>query len=164
MSLRTMMIKTTNRFNTLFSHVPESLVLLVSRFAIASVFWRSVQTKITGGEFLDQSWQFWNISTSTVMLFQYEYGLPLLSPQAAAYAGTFAEFFLSLLIVSGLGTRFAALALLGVTTVIQVFVFPSAWPTHIVWYAVLLVLLRQGGERVSLDALMIRVCKLPDRS
>ncbi|MEX0827511.1 MAG: DoxX family protein, partial [Haliea sp.] len=58
--------------------IPDAALILISRLAVASVFWRSVQTKISGWEVFDQSWQFYNLSSSTFMLFQYEYGLPVL--------------------------------------------------------------------------------------
>lgn len=148
--------KAWNHFNQLCTMLPEDLVALISRLALASVFWRSVQTKITGWEVFGQSLQFFNISSSTVMLFQYEYQLPLLSPTMAAYAGTAAEFFLPLLLVLGLGTRFAAFGLLVVTAVIQFLVFPQAWPTHILWFALLLYLIKHGGGRLALDHLCAR--------
>lgn len=143
-------------FNRLCAGIPEDLVLLVSRIAVASVFWRSVQTKISGWEFLDQSWQFYNLSQSTIMLFRYEYDLPLLPYRVAAYLGTAAEFFFPLLLVIGLGTRLAAFGLLLVTAVIQFLVFPDAWPTHILWAAILLYLLRSGGGNIALDRLLNR--------
>lgn len=142
--------------DTWANKMPLDLVLLVNRLAIASVFWRSVQTKISGWEVLGQSLQFFNVSQSTVMLFRYEYGLPLLPPTVAAYAGTFAEFFFALLIFFGLATRFSALGLLAVTAVIQFLVFPNAWPTHILWFGLLLVVLKFGAGRVSLDYLVRR--------
>jgi putative oxidoreductase len=145
-----------NQFELAGTRLPEDIVILVSRVAICSVFWRSVQTKITGWEVYGQSLQFFNISASTVMLFQYEYQLPVLSPTVAAYAGTFAEFFFSLMLLFGLGTRLAALGLLSVTAVIQLMVFPEAWPTHIVWLAILLYLLKRGGGRFSVDYILRR--------
>ena len=141
-------------YQRLCARLPEALPLLLCRLAIASVFWRSAQTKISGWEFIGQSWQFFNLNDSTFTLFEYEYDLPLLPPELAAYAGTTVEFFMPVLLLLGLGTRVAALALFCMTSVIQLFVFPDAWPTHILWFALLLVLLRQGGGRLSLDALL----------
>jgi len=137
--------------NKICSSIPEDLIILSSRVAIASVFWRSVQTKISGWEVYDQSLQFYNVSASAVMLFQYEYNLPLLSPNVAAHAASFAEFFFPIMLVLGLGTRFAALGLLSVTAVIQFLVFPEAWPTHILWFALLLYIAKHGGGRIALD-------------
>jgi putative oxidoreductase len=137
--------------NNLLGKIPQDLSLLLGRLAIASVFWRSAQTKISGWEFLDQSWKFFDISDSAIMLFQYEYNLPLLSPRVAAYLGTTAEFFLPLLLVLGLGTRFAALGLFLVTCIIQFMVFPDAWPTHILWFAILVYLMQKGSGRLGVD-------------
>ena len=58
-----------------------------------------------------------------------EYALPLIPPVAAAYAATISEHLFPVLLVLGLFTRASALALLGMTLVIQVFVYPDAWPT-----------------------------------
>lgn len=134
--------------------IPDAIIVLVSRLAVASVFWRSVQTKISGWEMFDQSFQFYNLSSSTFLLFRYEYDLPLLPYRIAAYAGTFAEFFLPILLLLGLATRFAALGLLAVTAVIQFLVFPNAWPTHILWFAPLIYILKEGGGTLSLDYLL----------
>ena len=60
------------------------------------------------------------------------------------------------LLVVGLLTRPAALVLLGMTTFIEIFVYPLAWPTHIQWAAMLLVLLFRGAGRFSLDYLIAR--------
>lgn len=135
------------------SSIPDDLIVLSSRLAIATVFWRSVQTKISGWEVFDQSLQFYNVSASAVMLFQYEYNLPVLSPNVAAHLASFAEFFFPIMLVLGLGTRFAALGLLAITAVIQFLVFPEAWPTHILWFALLLYIVKQGGGRIALDRL-----------
>jgi putative oxidoreductase len=151
MSILQMPLRT---FHSMTALLPEDVILLMSRLAIGSVFWRSVQTKIAGWEFAGQAWQFFNVTDATFMLFRYEYALPLLPYKLAAYGGTLAEFFFSLMILLGIGTRFATLGLLGVTTVIQLFVFPEAWPTHILWYALLLLLLKRGGGQVSLDRLL----------
>ena len=145
-----------DQFNSLGKGISESLVSLLSRVAIASVFWRSVQTKITGWEVYGQSLQFFNVTPSTVMLFQYEYQAPLLSPASAAYLAATAEFFFPILLLLGLCTRFAALGLLGVTAVIQFFVIPEGWPVHILWLAILLYLLKHGGGKFACDYVLLR--------
>jgi putative oxidoreductase len=53
-------------------------------------------------------------------------------------------------------TRFAAFVLLGMTAVIEIFVYPQAWPTHIQWAAMLLVLLCRGAGSLSIDHLLWR--------
>ena len=84
-------------------------------------------------------------------LFRDEYRLPLVDPALAAHAAAYAEHALPLLLVLGLGTRVAALGLLAMTAVIQVFVYPDAWPTHLSWAAPLLLIAARGGGAWSLD-------------
>ncbi|MFL0804698.1 MAG: DoxX family protein [Agarilytica sp.] len=128
--------------------IPESIVSLAGRIAIFVVFWRSVQTKIDGANIAGQNFAFWNVTDSTFMLFEYEYGLPL--PNIAAYLGTFGEFFLSLSLLLGVLTRFSALGLLIMTAVIQ-FVYPDGWSVHILWAGILLYLIKTGGGEIALD-------------
>jgi len=154
-----MIISLFNKVNTLLlpaRNIPEGLSLLLARIAVAMVFWRSAQTKISGGDLLGQSWQFYNLNSSTTMLFEYEYGIPLIPAEIAAYMATFGEFFLSLFLIFGLFTRFSALGLLVMTSVIQFLVFPEAWPTHILWAALLVYLLKEGAGKLSLDYLIGR--------
>ena len=136
------------------ARIPEWLLALTVRLGVFSVFWRSVQTKITGWDVFGQHLQFWAVTDSTFTLFQYEYALPVLPPELAAYIATFAEFFLSLGLLFGLFTRASALGLLGMTLVIQVFVYPDAWNVHILWAGLLLYLLRHGPGTVALDRLL----------
>jgi len=142
------------RFAALCNTLPQELLTLVARFAIASVFWRSAQTKISGGEFLGQKWQFYNVTDSTFTLFEYEYALPIIPPEVAAYLATFGEFSLSLAIALGFLTRVSALGLLAMAGVIQFLVYPDAWPTHILWLVPILYLIKHGGGRLSLDNLI----------
>lgn len=139
----------------LLSRVPYSLVALLARFSIAAVFWSSGQTKVTGfaldfvrGEF-QPGWP--RLSDTAVALFQDEYRLPLLAPGTAALLAAVAEHVFPALLLAGLATRFAALALLAMTLVIQVFVYPGAYATHGTWAALLLLLVAQGGGAWSLD-------------
>lgn len=134
--------------------IPDWLVAIVARGAIFFVFWQSVQTKLGGSSLLGQKFMFWEITDSTLMLFEYEYDVPLLSPEFAAYLATFAEFFLSLGILLGLLTRLSAAGLLLVTIVIQLFVYPNEWTVHLLWAALLLYLIKYGPGSVSLDALI----------
>ena len=80
--------------------------------------------------------------------------LPLVPPEIAAPMAAFAEHALPILLVAGLFTRFAALGLLGMTAVIEIFVYPDAWPTHLSWAGLLLPLIALGGGRLSLDRLL----------
>jgi putative oxidoreductase len=150
------------RLIALLSQIPHSLIALLARFSIAAVFWKSGQTKIEGlaidivsGEF-SLGWP--KLADSAVYLFQEEYRVPFVSPEIAAVAAAWAEHLFPVLILAGLATRFSALALLGMTAVIQVFVYPDAYPTHGVWAAVLLYLIARGPGRVSLDHWIARQC------
>jgi putative oxidoreductase len=123
--------------------VPYSLLALPLRFAVATVFWSSGTTKLAN----------WD---ATLQLFEDEYKVPLLPPDLAAHIGAGIELTAPVLLVLGLLTRPAALVLLGMTTIIEVFVYPQAWPTHIQWAAMLLVLLFRGAGGYSLDYLLGR--------
>jgi len=125
--------------------LPESLLLLVQRLGIAAVFFLSGRTKVEG---------VLTITDSTYELFRTDYRLPLVDPEIAAHAATYSEHFFPILLVLGFGTRFAAIALLGMTTVIEVFVYPDAWPTHLSWAGLMLPLIAKGGGALSLDALL----------
>lgn len=142
------------------SAIPHSLIAVVARFSIAAVFWNSGQTKVEGfavnfvsGEFV-LGWP--HLSGSALSLFQDEYKLPFISPDIAAPLAAFSEHLWPLLILFGLATRFSALALLGMTLVIQVFVYPGAYATHGTWAAVLLLLMARGPGVLSLDHLVAR--------
>jgi putative oxidoreductase len=128
--------------------MPMSLLLLVQRLGIASIFFMSGRTKVDG---------LLTINDSAFELFSYEYALPLVPPDMAAYAATYSEHLFPLLLGLGLFTRFAAGALLMMTLVIQLFVYPDAWPTHLSWAGLLLPLIAIGGGKLSLD----RALKIP---
>lgn len=129
----------------LAERIPYSIVALVARIAVAGVFWRSGQTKVDG---------FLAIKDNTFFLFTEEYKVPLLPPDLAAYLTTYAEHFLSVFLVIGFASRLSALGLLLMTVVIQVFVYPSGWPEHILWFAVLLLIVARGPGAISLDQLI----------
>jgi putative oxidoreductase len=122
--------------------VPESALLLVARLGIASIFFLSGRTKVEG---------LLKITGGTYELFRSEYALPLISPEIAAHMATYSEHLFPVLLVLGLLTRPAAIALLGMTAVIQIFVYPDAWPTHLSWTGLLLPLAVRGGGNWSLD-------------
>ena len=125
--------------------VPEWSLALLLRVGIAAPFFLSGRTKVEG---------FLTLSPSTHYLFAEEYHVPLLSPDAAAYVTTYAEHLLPILLVLGLMTRPAALGLLIMTIVIEVFVVPTGWPTHLLWAGPLAYLIARGPGAVSLDRLV----------
>lgn len=144
----------------LLEKIPHSLIALLARFSIAAVFWKSGQTKVEGLaiDLIDGTFQIgWpHLADSTIPLFQSEYHVPLLSPEIAAHMAAFAEHFFPVLILVGFATRFSALALLGMTLVIELFVYPDAYPTHGTWAAVLLYLMTTGPGKLSIDYLIAR--------
>ena len=80
--------------------------------------------------------------------------MPLLPLALAATMAATIELTAPPLLLLGLATRPVAALLLGMTFVIEVFVYPLAWPTHIQWAAMLLVLICRGGGAVSIDRLL----------
>ena len=144
----------------LFEQIPYSLIAFVARFSIAAVFWKSGQTKVEGFavDLVNGTFELGEprLAASTLPLFRSEYHVPLLSPEAAAYMAAFAEHFFPVLILIGFATRFSALALIGMTLVIQLFVYPDAYPTHGTWLAVLLLLIAKGPGCLSIDQLIAR--------
>jgi putative oxidoreductase len=122
--------------------LPRDLLLLVQRLGIAAVFFQSGRTKVEG---------LFTIPQTTVDLFEVEYALPLLPPKLAAYMAAGAEHLFPVLLVLGLFSRLSASALLGMTLVIQLFVYPDAWPTHLSWAGLILPLIATGGGSFALD-------------
>jgi putative oxidoreductase len=123
--------------------IGPDFLALAARLGIAGVFWYSGRTKVEG-------WL--TVSDNAVALFADEYKVPLLPAELAAHLAAYAEHLFPILLVLGLFTRASALALLGMTAVIQIFVYPDAWPTHLVWATALLYLAGRGAGRASLDA------------
>ncbi|MGE0387013.1 MAG: DoxX family protein [Gammaproteobacteria bacterium] len=146
----------------MLSRIPDGWVALLGRFSIAAVFWKSGQTKIEGFALDIVSGEFHlglpRLSDTVVDLFREEYRLPLLPPEFAAVMAATAEHLLPALILLGLATRFSALGLLGMTAVIQTFVYPDAYPTHGVWAAVLLFLAARGPGPLSIDRIIAGKC------
>lgn len=122
--------------------IGHDLLALCARLSMAAVFFQSGRTKVTG---------LLSVSDTAIGLFEDEYHLPWISAELAAHLAAYAEHLFPLLLLVGLGTRFSALALLGMTAVIEVFVYPAAWPTHLTWATALLYLLGRGGGTWTLD-------------
>ena len=133
-----------NAWRSLELYVSDNLLLLIARVGIAAVFFLSGRTKVTG---------FMTLKPSTYELFRTEYALPLIPYDIAAHLATLAEHGFPVLLVLGLFSRFAAAGLLFMTLVIEIFVYPDAWPTHLIWGGLLLLILSRGAGRWSLDHL-----------
>lgn len=145
---KTGLVKITGAIIRGFERIPYWLIALTARIALAQVFWSSAQAHLAN----------WD---TTLYLFDDTYQVPLLPPDLAAYLAVAMELVMPPLLILGLATRFAALALFAMTLVIEIFVFPEAWPTHIQWTAMLLVLMGRGAGVLSLDELVRRWLKLP---
>lgn len=142
--------------HSMMGHLPNTLLAFVARFSIAAVFWKSGQTKIEGLAIDIVSGTFTlgmpRLSDNAIFLFKEEYKLPFLSPELGATMAALGEHILPIFILLGLATRLSALGLLGMTMVIQLFVYPDAYATHGTWAAVLLYLMAHGPGKLSIDA------------
>lgn len=127
--------------------IGHDLLAVVARAALAVVFFMSGRTKVTEGTLL-------TVSDNAYFLFAEEYKLPWVPSELAAVMATYAEHLFPLLLVLGLFTRLSALGLLGMTAVIQLLVYPGAWPTHLLWLAPSLYLVGRGGGALSLDRVL----------
>jgi putative oxidoreductase len=125
----------------LLGRFPRSLQQLLFRLAVGSVFLKAGLTKIA-------SWE------TNVALFRDEYQVPVIPPEMAAALGTTFELGCSTLLIFGLATRLATLPLLGMLTVIQLFVYPNAWADHLTWGSILIAILTRGAGVASLDRLV----------
>jgi putative oxidoreductase len=128
----------------LAERVPYAVIALSARVAVADIFWRSGRTKVNG----------FSIREETFYLFREEYKVPLLPPDLAAYLSTIGEHVFPVLLVIGLASRLSALALFGMTLVIQLFVVPGGWPEHLLWFSLLGLIIARGPGAISLDQLI----------
>jgi len=136
------------RFVKRLKATPDGLMVLMARVGLGAFFVRAGMTKVDGD---------FNLTDSAMYLFREEYKVPLLSPEVAAYMATTAEHVLGALLIVGLATRLSALGLLGMTVVIQVFVYPASWPDHLLWAAALMLILARGPGWLAVDR---GICKV----
>ena len=149
-----------------------TLVSLACRLALALPFWRSGANKWDAFAGLKLSPDplssgiaeqgFFSLSPVTTLLFENEFKLhlpggpyPYPLPGLMGALSGIGEIVLPVLLVLGLFTRFAALALLGMTVIIQLTV-PTGWPTHLMWAALALAVIHAGPGRIALDAIVQR--------
>jgi len=141
--------------------IPHAWIALLGRFSVAAIFWISAQTKVENFELNFISGDFHlgipHLSSSVVALFRDEYRLPFVSPEVAAISAAVSEHIFSVLLLLGLSSRFAALSLLLMVLIIQILVYPGAYPTHGVWACVLLLILARGPGTLSLDHLISKM-------
>jgi putative oxidoreductase len=122
---------------------PVAIVQFLLRLSIALVFWHAGMTKIA-------SWD------TTIALFRDEYMVPVLPPELAASLAVTVELTCPVLLVLGLATRLATLPMLGMTFVIEVFVYPEQWIEHLMWASILVFIVTRGPGVLSLDHLVAR--------
>lgn len=128
----------------MLGRIPQSFISLLARLVVGLVFLKSGLTKVDG----------FHLSDSALFLFQEEYKLPLIDPWIAAHLATFNELVMSTLLIVGLLSRLAALVLLGMTLVIEIFVYPDAYVVHGLWAVALLTVIAHGPGKISLDHLL----------
>ncbi len=135
-----------NQVIALMSRIPNDAIALLARISIGAIFWRSGATKVNG----------FSLSENAIELFREDYKLPFIDPVVAATLAALAEHIFPVLLIVGLASRLSATALLGMTAIIQFFVYPGAWPIHGVWATALLVIIARGPGLISLDALIAK--------
>jgi putative oxidoreductase len=135
-----------NQVIALMSRIPNDAIALLARISIGAIFWRSGATKVNG----------FSLSENAIELFREDYKLPLIDPVVAATLAALAEHIFPVFLIVGLASRLSATALLGMTAIIQFFVYPGAWPIHGVWATALLVIIARGPGLISLDALIAK--------
>lgn len=128
---------------SLLGRFPLPVLNLLLRIGVALVFWKSGMVKIAN----------WDL---TVALFTDEYQVPILAPDIAATLAVIAELICPILLVFGLGARLGAIALLSMTLVIQIFVYPENWSEHLLWASILLYVLTRGAGVLSIDHALSR--------
>lgn len=134
--------------------VPSSIASLALRVALAIPFYKSGLTKWDG---------FLKISDTPELLFTDEFKLHILGrsydypfPVVMAWGSSLAEIILPVLLVIGLGTRFAAFGLLLMTALIQLTI-PDGWANfHLPWAAMAIAIILLGPGRLSADWLLCR--------
>ena len=140
----------------MLNKIPNDIIALGLRLSLAGMFWKSMQTKIVNGELFNiQSFFFYETSDGDFSK------IPLLSGDALAYVTVGAETIFPILLVLGFATRLSALALMGMTAAIQIFVYPQAWDSHLLWGTAMLFLLARGAGKFSLDHLISKKCDCP---
>jgi putative oxidoreductase len=122
---------------------PLSILQLGMRIGVGMVFFNAGLLKYKSFEF-------------AIKLFEDEYKVPILAPAVAARIAMINELTTSTLLFLGLVTRLATLPLLGMMSVIQIFVYPSAWPDHVLWGSILIFILTRGPGPFSIDYLIER--------
>ena len=158
---------TIDSFVSACSFIPYAVVALALRLIMARVFFFDGQTRVDGMKF-PLNWQGFDFSVilpmqvkaETFGAFLTQYAALPVPPVLGAYLLSGAEFILPICLVLGFATRFAAIGLLVITALIQVYVLPGAlWSTHVYWGALLTVLVAGGAGQISIDHLIKMIAR-----
>ncbi|MEI8178807.1 DoxX family protein [Aestuariivirga sp.] len=134
----------------LFERIPYAFIALLARLSVAWQFWEAGRARVSGG---------WNIlepRSSTMTMFLGGANIRWIPYEAAAIATQLAEFALPILLAVGLASRLAALGLLVLLIVFEVFVHPGPYALHGTWAALLLLITKAGPGSISLDGALGR--------
>jgi putative oxidoreductase len=134
----------------LFERIPYSFIALLARLSVAWQFWIAGRARVDGG------WDVWEPRSATMTLYLGGLNIRWIPYEAAAIATQLAEFALPVLLAVGLASRFAALGLLVLVIVFEVFVHPGPYAIHGMWAALLLLIIKAGPGSVSLDSALGR--------
>jgi putative oxidoreductase len=134
-------MKVVENIIAVMDRIPQSFISLLARIVVGLIFFLSGLTKMDG----------FHLKDSAIFLFAEEFKLPLISPWLAAHMAAAIELTMPLLLVAGFGTRFAALVLLGMALVIEIFVYPESYVQHGLWAVALLTIMKHGAGAFSLD-------------
>ncbi len=134
-------------FYKILEMIPEAIPAFILRLGVSLVFFRSGLVKLQENS--------WAVSQQTIFLFRDEYHMPL--PELSAYAATSIELLAPLMLLFGIGSRIAAAAMLGMTLVIQIFVYPESYPDHLMWLGPLLYIVLRGPGNLSFDYLFRKI-------
>jgi putative oxidoreductase len=129
----------------LMARIPHAVIGLLGRVSLAWIFWSNGRARMGG------SWNVLEPGGVTIAMFRGGYDIPQVPDAFAAIAVQTAELVLPVLLAAGLASRFAALGLLILIVVFELFVQPGPYAVHGVWAAVLLMIIKYGPGSISLD-------------
>ena len=134
----------------LLERIPYSFIALLARLSVAWPIWEAGRARVSG------SWNIIEPRSSTMTMYLGGWNIRWIPYEAAAIATQLAEFALPILLAVGLASRFAALGLLVLLIVFEIFVHAGPYALHGAWAALLLLIIKAGPGSFSLDHLLGR--------